>query len=69
MDDARRLMLMVCSATASTSLYLTGDPSTGILRTAKTMERPMELPVHARAKPLVVDPQQHPPTISSIRPR
>lgn len=43
MDDARRLMLMVCSATGIYETYLTGDPSTGNLATAKTMERPMEL--------------------------
>lgn len=43
MDDARRLMLMVSSATGIYETYLTGDPSTGNLATAKTMERPMEL--------------------------
>ena len=48
MDDARRLMLMVCSATGINEPYLTGDPSTGNLATAKTMERPMELQFTAR---------------------
>ncbi len=43
MDDARRLMLMVSSATGIFEHYLTGDPSTGNLATAKSMERPMEL--------------------------
>lgn len=42
-DDARRLMLMVSSATGIFEHYLTGDPSTGNLATAKSMERPMEL--------------------------
>ena len=48
MDDARRLMLMVCSATGINEPYLTGDPSTGNLATAKSMERPMELQFEAR---------------------
>lgn len=48
MDDARRLMLMVCSATGINEPYLTGDPSTGNLATAKSMERPMELQFTAR---------------------
>lgn len=43
MDDARRLMLMVSSATGIFEHYLTGDPSTGNLATATAMERPMEL--------------------------
>lgn len=47
-DDARRLMLMVCSATGIYEHYLTGDPSTGNLATAKSMERPMELQFLAR---------------------
>ncbi len=48
MDDARRLMLMVCSATGINEPYLTGDPQTGNLATAKSMERPMELQFTAR---------------------
>jgi hypothetical protein len=50
MDDARRLMLMVCSATGINEPYLTGDPSTGNLATAKSMERPMELQFEARQR-------------------
>jgi len=50
MDDARRLMLMVCSATGINEPYLTGDPSTGNLATAKSMERPMELQFTARQR-------------------
>lgn len=42
MDDARRLMLMVSSNFGIFEHYLTGDPSTGNLATAKSMERPME---------------------------
>ena len=42
-DDGRRLVLMVCSATGIFEHYLTGDPSTGNLATAKSMERPMEI--------------------------
>jgi hypothetical protein len=41
-------MLMVCSATGINEPYLTGDPSTGNLATAKSMERPMELQFEAR---------------------
>jgi hypothetical protein len=41
-------MLMVCSATGINEPYLTGDPSTGNLATAKSMERPMELQFTAR---------------------
>ncbi|MFA4972436.1 MAG: hypothetical protein WC683_07465 [bacterium] len=48
MDDGRRLMLMVCSSTGIMEPELTGDPSTGNLATAKTMERPMELRFRAR---------------------
>jgi len=48
MDDARRLMLMVCSATGINEPYLTGDPSTGNRATATSMERPMELQFTAR---------------------
>lgn len=48
MDDARRLMLMVCSSVGINEPYLTGDPSTGNLATAKSMERPMELQFTAR---------------------
>jgi len=40
--DGRRLLLMVCAATGIFEHYL-GDPSTGNLATAKSMERPMEL--------------------------
>lgn len=43
MDDARRLALMVSSATGIYEPYLMGDPSTGNLATAKSMERPMEI--------------------------
>ncbi len=43
MDDARRLMLMVASASGIPEQILTGDPSTGNLATAKAMERPLEL--------------------------
>jgi len=48
MNDARRLMLMVCSATGINEPYLTGDPSTGNLATARSMERPMELQFRSR---------------------
>lgn len=47
-DDARRFLLMVCSATGIFEHYLAGDPSTGNLATAKSMERPMELQFTAR---------------------
>ncbi len=43
MEDARRLMLMVASASGVPEQILTGDPSTGNLATAKAMERPLEL--------------------------
>jgi len=43
MEDARRLMLMVASASGIPEQILTGDPSTGNLATAKAMERPLEL--------------------------
>ena len=39
--DGRQLRLMVCSATGIFEHYLTGDPSTGNLATAKAMELPM----------------------------
>jgi hypothetical protein len=42
-DDARRLMLMVCSASGIPEQIEAGDPSTGNLATAKAMERPLEL--------------------------
>jgi hypothetical protein len=41
-EDGRRLLLMVCAATGISEHYL-GDPSTGNLATATSMERPMEL--------------------------
>jgi len=41
-QDGRRLLLMVCAATGIYEHYF-GDPSTGNLATAKSMERPMEL--------------------------
>lgn len=47
-DDARRFLLMVSSATGIFEHYLAGDPSTGNLATAKSMERPMELQFSAR---------------------
>jgi len=47
MDDARRLLLMVCAATGIYEHYF-GDPSTGNLATSGTMERPMELKFQAR---------------------
>jgi hypothetical protein len=47
MDDARRLLLMVCAATGIYEHYF-GDPSTGNLATSTTMERPMELKFQAR---------------------
>lgn len=40
-DDSRYLRLMVSSATGIFEHYLTGDPSTGNLATAKAMEFPM----------------------------
>ena len=40
-DDGRYLRLMVSSATGIFEHYLTGDPSTGNLATAKAMELPM----------------------------
>jgi len=42
-EDGRQLRLMVCSATGIFEHYLTGDPSTGNLATAKAMELPMLL--------------------------
>jgi hypothetical protein len=42
MEDGRRLLLMVSAATGVFEHYF-GDPSTGNLATAKSMERPMEL--------------------------
>jgi len=68
MDDARRLMLMVCSATGINEPYLTGDPSTGNLATAKTMERPMELQLPP-GKASGRRPSATSSTISSTRPR
>jgi len=47
MDDARRLLLMVCAATGIYEHYF-GDPSTGNLSTSTTMERPMELKFQSR---------------------
>ncbi len=47
MDDARRLLLMVCAATGIYEHYF-GDPSTGNLATSTSMERPMELKFQAR---------------------
>jgi len=41
-DDGRRMLLMVSAATGIFEHYF-GDPSTGNLATAKSMERPMEL--------------------------
>jgi len=41
-DDGRRLLLMVCAATGTFEHFM-GDPSTGNLATAKTLNRPMEL--------------------------
>lgn len=41
-DDGRRLLLMVSAATGIFEHYF-GDPNTGNLATARTMERPMEL--------------------------
>jgi hypothetical protein len=41
-EDGRRLLLMVAAATGIYEHYF-GDPSTGNLATAKSMERPMEL--------------------------
>lgn len=48
-DDGRRLMLMVCAALGVYEHYF-GDPSSGNLATAKSMERPMELMFLARRK-------------------
>ncbi len=48
--DGRYLLLMVCSATGIFEHYLTGDPSTGNLATAKAMERPMEILFKNRQK-------------------
>jgi len=42
MEDGRRLLLMVCAATGTFEHFM-GDPSTGNLATAKTLNRPMEL--------------------------
>ncbi len=42
MDDARRLLLMVCAATGLYEHYF-GDPATGNLATATSMEKPMEI--------------------------
>ena len=42
-NDGEKLIHMVCAATGIFYHYLTGDPSSGNLATAKTMERPMEL--------------------------
>jgi len=41
-EDGRRLLLMVCAATGTFEHFM-GDPSTGNLATAKTLNRPMEL--------------------------
>jgi hypothetical protein len=46
-EDGRRLLLMVCAALGVYEHYF-GDPSTGNLATAKSMERPMELMFLAR---------------------
>ncbi len=46
-EDGRRLLLMVCAALGVYEHYF-GDPSTGNLATAKSMERPMELMFMAR---------------------
>lgn len=42
-DDGDKLVHMVSAATGIFYHYLVGDPSTGNLATAKSMERPMEL--------------------------
>ena len=42
-EDGDKLVHMVSAATGIFFHYLTGDPSTGNLATAKSMERPMEL--------------------------
>jgi hypothetical protein len=47
MDDARRLLLMVCAALGIYEHYF-GDPSTGNLATSTIMERPMELKFQSR---------------------
>ncbi|MEE9401238.1 MAG: hypothetical protein V3V32_04385 [Dehalococcoidia bacterium] len=47
-DGGRRLALMVSSVSGVFEHYLMGDPSTGNLATAKTMNRPMELMFRAR---------------------
>jgi len=41
-EDGRRLLLMVCAATGTFEHFM-GDPSTGNLATARTLNRPMEL--------------------------
>lgn len=48
-DDGRRLLLMVAAAMGVYEHYF-GDPSTGNLATAKSMERPMELMFLSRRK-------------------
>lgn len=49
-EDGRQLRLMICSASGIFEHYLTGDPSTGNLATAKAMERPMELQFRNRQR-------------------
>lgn len=49
-DDGDKLVHMVSAATGIFFHYLTGDPSTGNLATAKSMERPMELQFKNRQK-------------------
>jgi len=49
-DDARRYMLMVGSATGTPEHLLAADPSTSNLATSKTLERPSELQYLDRQK-------------------
>ena len=49
-DDGDKLVHMVSAATGIFYHYLVGDPSTGNLATAKSMERPMELQFKNRQK-------------------
>lgn len=42
-DEGRRQLLLVCSGTGFPEHYVAGDPSTGNLATATSMERPVEL--------------------------
>lgn len=47
-DDARRLMLMVSSASGVSEIYLSGDAKVGNHATSKTMERPLEMQIQNR---------------------